>query len=219
MTDTSHDVTVEELAARLQSTFPGCDDASLARHLLWLLAKGSPVSAGALAQRAGRDPAAAASALERWPNVELDDSGCVVGFSGLSLAPTPHRFAVQGSSLYTWCAWDTLFLPVLLGEPASVHSSCRVTGTELELKVTPSGVASARPEELFVSFPALAITDTADITGSFCCHVHFLAGAPAAEAWRERHPDGTVFPLETAYELGLRAVAPLLAPAQPGVSA
>lgn len=55
-----------------------------------------------------------------------------------------------------------------------------------------------------------ATTDAADITGSFCCHVHFLAGAATAEHWRERHPDGIVIDLQTAYELGRRTVEPPL---------
>jgi hypothetical protein len=39
-----------------------------------------------------------------------------------------------------------------------------------------------------VSFPAPAATSTADITGSFCCHVHFLAGRAAAEQWLAQRP-------------------------------
>ncbi|MCA1703340.1 MAG: alkylmercury lyase MerB [Actinobacteria bacterium] len=214
-----HQATVEGWAARLQSAFPPREDAPLARRLLRLLAKGRAASAAALAEGVGTDPAAAASALESWPNVELDRAGHVVSFSGLSLTPTPHRFEVGGQSLYAWCAWDTLFLPALLGEPATVRSTCPMTGTNVELEVTLSGVTHTQPGELFVSFPPVAITGTNNITSSFCCHVHFLAGAAAADAWRKRHPDGMVFDLEAAYELGRRTVAPLLALAQPEVSA
>ncbi len=190
----------------------------LALHLLRLLAKGRPVSAAALAE-AAVDPAAAASALDRWPNIELDATGDVVAFSGLTLTPTAHAFHVRGQPLHTWCAWDTLFLPALLGEPASVRSTCPVTGAGVELEVAPQGVTRAQPEELFVSFPAVATTDTADITGSFCCHVHFLAGAAAADEWREGRPDAIVFDVQTAYELGRRTVEPLLDATPHGVPA
>lgn len=90
---------------------------------------------------------------------------------------------------------------------------------DVELEVVPQGVTRAQPEELFVSFPAVATTDTADITGSFCCHVHFLAGAAAADEWREGRPDGIVFDVQTAYELGRRTVEPLLDATPHGVPA
>jgi hypothetical protein len=61
-----------------------------------------------------------------------------------------------------------------------------------------------------VSFPPLEVTDTADITGSFCCHEHFLAGADAARRWRETRADDVVFDADAAFELGRRAVSALL---------
>ena len=89
----------------------------------------------------------------RWPNVELDDHGRVVAFSGLSLTPTGHRFTVGGRQLYAWCAWDTLFLPALLDQPAHVESSCPVTGAPVRLAVDQSGVRHVDPEDVGVSFP------------------------------------------------------------------
>ena len=93
-------------------------------------------------------------ARSRRGNVELDDHGRVVAFSGLSLTPTAHRFTVAGRTLYTWCAWDTLFLPALLGQSARVESPCPITGTAVRLEVEPSGVRDVDPEEVWVSFPA-----------------------------------------------------------------
>src|SRR5881628_643284 len=45
---------------------------------------------------------------------ERDAADRIVGIMGLSLNEHPHRFVVNGVSLTTWCAEDTLFLPVLL---------------------------------------------------------------------------------------------------------
>ncbi len=33
---------------------------------------------------------------------------------GLAIAETKHRLEVDGRALYTWCAWDSLFLPEIL---------------------------------------------------------------------------------------------------------
>ena len=181
------------LANALAGTFPACDDAPLANALLRALAAGEPVAV--------RDDELAA-AVARWPNVELDQSGRVVAFAGLSLTPTAHRFAVGGRQLYTWCAWDTLFLPALLNQPARVDSRCPVTGIDVRLHVDPFGIRDAAPEPLWVSFPPPSTTSVADITGSFCCHVHFLAGRAAADQWLSENPGGAVLSLHDALDLG-----------------
>ena len=185
----------DALAESLAGTFPACDDAPLARSLLRELAKGRPVSISTVDQRA-------ADIVARWPNVEFDSEGRVVALSGLSLTPTAHRFTVGDRRLYTWCAWDTLFLPAILGQHASVRSRCPITGTDVRLTVAPNGIVDVDQPAPRVSFPPPTTTATADITGTFCCHVHFLAGAAAADQWLIRHPGGAVLELDDAYELG-----------------
>jgi alkylmercury lyase len=196
------------LAESLASTFPCCDDAPLARALLHELAKGDPVAPAALAART-RDRREVTQAVARWPNVQLDDHGRVQAFGGLSLIPTQHRFEVAGRQLYTWCAWDTLFLPALLGQQARVVSTCPVTGTEVHLAVGPDGIDAAKPPSLQVSFPDPASTVTSDITASFCCQVHFLAGEEAAEAWLAENQGALTLGLVDAFELGRLATQPL----------
>lgn len=198
-------------AGALRSTFPGCEDAPLALKLLRLLAAGEPVTTAALAEATERQPRDVAAQVERWPNVERDQNGAVVGFSGLTLRPTEHTFVGGGRRLHTWCAWDTLFLPVTLATTGRVRSTCAVTKAAVELVVAPDGIERARPDRLYVSFPPLAGTDTDDITGSFCCHVHFLAGDDPARAWQDAHPDGEVLDLQAAFALGCGTVAPLTA--------
>jgi len=45
----------------------------------------------------------------------------------------PHALQFDGRTLYAWCAWDTLFLPELLGRPARVTSTDPVSEVILEL--------------------------------------------------------------------------------------
>jgi alkylmercury lyase len=193
----------------LAGTFPACDDAPLARALLVALARGEPVTDEQLAAETQRPVGEVMVALGRWPNVHRDDGGAVVAFSGLSLRPTKHRFSVAGRSLFTWCAWDTLFLPELLAQPADVRSTCPLTGAPVWLRVDDGGVTASEPPDLWVTFPSLACTSTADIVGSFCCHVHFVAGRDAAQRWLEEHADGRVLDLRDAYVVGQRATAAL----------
>jgi alkylmercury lyase len=198
------------LADSVAGTFPCCDDAPLALALLDELAKGEPVGVGRLARAAHRDEGDIAAVLHRWPNVHRDGQARVVAFGGLGVTPTPHRFEVAGRGLYTWCAWDTLFLPALLGQEARVESACPVTRTEVRLSVGPDGVHAAQPPSLQVSFPAPASTVTSDITTSFCCHVHFLADQDAAEEWLGENQGALTLSLQDAVELGRLATRALL---------
>ena len=51
--------------------------------------------------------------LKKMPDIELDEAGNVRG-SGITLNTTHHNFYIKGHHLYTWCAFDTLFFPVIL---------------------------------------------------------------------------------------------------------
>jgi alkylmercury lyase len=203
------------LADSLAGTFPCRDDAPLALALLDELARGEPVTIGRLARAAHREEGDIAATLHRWPNVHRDRQARVVAFGGLGVTPTPHRFEVAGRRLYTWCAWDTLFLPALLGQEARVESACPVTGTEVRLTVGPDGAHAAQPPSLRVSFPAPTSTVTSDITASFCCHVHFLADHDAAEKWLGENQGALTLSLADAVELGRLATRRLLEDGRP----
>jgi DNA-binding transcriptional MerR regulator len=141
--------------------------------------------------------------------VQRDGGDRVVAFGGLSLRPTAHRFDVAGRSLYTWCAWDTLFLPRLLDDRARVASTCPITGADVSLSVGPDRVMDWQPRELWVSFPPPSQACIDDITASFCRHVHFLAGAPARERWLNENDGGLALGLGEAFELGRLATRTL----------
>jgi hypothetical protein len=68
----------------------------------------------------------------------------VTGFWGLALSEMPHRLQVD--ALYGWCAWDTLFIPLILGKEAHVESPCATTGEIVSLTVGPDGVRDVAPD-------------------------------------------------------------------------
>jgi alkylmercury lyase len=193
---------LQALAESLAGTFPGSDDGPLARALLRELARGQPASGAVLAAGTSRDEHDVTATLARWPNVRRDQQGRVEAFGGLSLRPTNHSFDIGDRQLYTWCAWDTLFLPALLDDQAQVESNCPMTGTKVRLTVAPDRVLAAQPEDVWLSFPAPERASTDDIVESFCCHVHFLAGAQTAGRWASAHPGTFVLPVDDAFELG-----------------
>ena len=196
---------IDALAGHLLRAFPALDPAGqrLSLALYRELARGAPVSPSSLADRAGMPADAVVRLLRSWPGVYYDGEQRVIGFWGLAIAPMPHRLRVDGRNLYAWCAWDTLFLPALLGTGAEVESSCRATGAPVRLTVTPHNVKPAEPAELSVSFllPG-AEAMSANIITSFCHYVHFFSSQEAAKPWLAQHPETFLLSLDDAYELG-----------------
>jgi alkylmercury lyase len=158
-----------------------------------------------IAAESGLPDVAVARMLDTWHGVERDANGAVTAFWGLTLTTTKHRFQVAGTQLFTWCAWDTWFLPELLGVVADVESVCPATRTRIALKVAPSGILSATPQATALSF---VLPNEADIersvTETFCCHVHFFASAQAGERWAAAHPGAFILSLQDGCELGAR---------------
>jgi alkylmercury lyase len=192
------------LAARLERSL--CGQTTMERYalgctLLRLLAEGQPVSPQRLAEASGQAPTAVMAALRQAPSIEWDAHGNIVG-AGLTLRPTPHRFEVDGRTLYTWCALDTLMFPILLGQTAHIESPCRGTGRPVRVIVTPTGVAQVEPPEAVVSL--VAPDAHPDIRQVFCNDVHFFTSPAAAAAWLTDHPGAAIVPVVEAYHLGRR---------------
>lgn len=209
LTNGDRPVDLADLAAAIRAARQRFDleEQHVALALYRQLAEGSPVSVAALAERCGLPAGRTAELLDRWPEVFRDGDGRVIAFGGLSLAGTKHAFDVDGQRLYTWCAWDSLFLPELIGRTAEVVSECPATGDPVELTVTPHRLERVVPSEAVLSMRAP--TDCCagdDLIARFCRHVHFFASQQAAEQWlADRADDGFTLSIEQGSELGRMA--------------
>ncbi len=168
------------------------------------LAEGSAASVADIAQQASEGAEFVESLLASWPGVFRTEAGDVVGFWGLTidkLVPT-HAMEVRGHQLYAWCAWDTLFLPGLLGAEARVESACPMTDEPISLVVEPDRVVKSSHPNAVVSFLLPDREFDADIIQSFCHFVHFFASRDDGENWTAEHPGTFLLSLEEAFELG-----------------
>lgn len=175
------------------------------------LAKGVPVTVEQLA-KALRVPSATASELLGRVSlralVYADDQGRVVGFGGLATVPLHHRFEVGSRRLWTWCAWDGLFIPEILGQPARLESPDPGSGKIIRLSVAPEGITSVEPKTAVVSF---LVPDTrglarsaANVMANFCHFVFFFASPESGERWAARHEGTFLYSLGEAAKLGRR---------------
>ena len=139
------------------------DVMSLTTHILDAIAEGQPVSTAAFAKRSGIDSEAVDGIFARMRRAgsEFNADGHLVG-NILTQNPTPHRFNLDGSELYAWCALDTLFLPGLMGRTAQIESTCPVSGQEIHLTVAPDNIESPNLGGIVVS---IIMPGEADGTG------------------------------------------------------
>ncbi|MBI3023518.1 MAG: hypothetical protein HYY68_07325, partial [Thaumarchaeota archaeon] len=136
------------------------------------------------------------------PGVYYDDTRAVIGFWGLALPEMPHRFQVDGRTLYTWCAWDSLFIPEILRKTARVESTDPVTNEKISLVVEPEGVKELEPTDTVVSFLAPNRAFDADIIQSFCHFVHFFGSRASGDRWSSEHKGTLLLSVDQAHELG-----------------
>jgi len=196
----------KETAAALVGFFPALNpeaqQMSLERYRL--LEKGEPVPIHRLAERLARHSDEVAKTLRTWPGVFFDQHGNVIGYWGLSPTyETTHRLRTDGRTLYAWCAWDTLFLPALLGKSAEVESASPRTRTSIRVTVAPDGVRNVEPDGVVMSF-VMPDRDKLqeNVLTSFCHFLHFFPSRDEGEAWVAEHPGARVLSLAAAFELG-----------------
>jgi alkylmercury lyase len=175
------------------------------RAAIDLLADARPATPHALAGKTGvsLDQVTTAITHARSMGVEVED-GAIIG-AALTLRPTSHRFRVRGNDLYTWCGFDALFLPILLGERAEVASTCPVTGVDIRLTVEPDGaVSAATPAEVVVGIVGEDVTSCCTAAGpgsDICTQMQFFASRDAGERWLDSHPGVAVVDLDSAREI------------------
>jgi len=177
----------------------------ISMHIYHLMAQGKPLSAKLLASSPGLSLELVTRILDGWDGIYYSDAGSIIGYWGLSLSKTKHRFEVDGHGLFTWCAWDALFIPEIIGKPAMVTSVCPVTGCPVQLTVSPDAIESAKPADAVISFikPEAAKIQESIVT-NFCHYVHFFSSENAGQHWVSDNPGTFLLSLDEAFALGHR---------------
>lgn len=196
---------LNELADMIAGLLPALSDNErrLSLMLYRLLSHGSPVAAEQIAKALNMPLEVVLNILDGWPGVYYNAEGQITGYWGLTINKAGYQFEVDGVKLYTWCAWDTLFIPGIIGKTARVESTCPVTKEKISLTIGPDGIQSVAPTDVYVSF---VTPDTGkfreDIINNFCCLVYFFSSKDAADQWASEHEGTFILTLDEAYELG-----------------
>jgi alkylmercury lyase len=204
---TSSKLDLAELATSIVRSLPSLniEEQRLSLHLYRLLAEGQPVPQAVLAERVGVAVETVNRILESWPGVFSDRQHRVVGYWGLSLLAaysSPHILTMNGQRLSAWCAWDTLFLPQLVGHIAEVESASPSDAGIVRLTITSQKVERVEPvgSQMSVLVPDAQEMQKNVIT-SFCHFVHFFPSREAGESWTGKHPGTFMLSMQEAYTL------------------
>jgi len=202
---TKSPINLEQLSHHFIQAFPVMDKQQqhLALALYRLLAQGKPVSIRMLADAVKQPVSVIDQTLQSWPGVFFDDSHNIVGFWGITIQEMPHQIDVNDVTVYTWCAWDTLFIPELLDTTAEITSHCAQSGDEIVLTISPHGIETAQPSQIMISF-LLPEEDELknNITTSFCHYVFFFRSREAGDQWMAEHPGTFLLSLDEAFSVG-----------------
>jgi alkylmercury lyase len=138
---------------------------------------------------------------------ERDRGDQIVGAMGLSLSDSPHRLYVEGVALSAWCALDTLFLPAVLQQTATIESLSPVTHAQIRLRVSPERVEDVSPAGAVVSIVLVDpsrddMASVEAIWSTFCDHIHFFTTREEAEWWATGRDDIAILTVGEGFALG-----------------
>ena len=142
------------------------------------------------------------------PITERDPDDNIIGLVGLSLNQDwTHRLTIGDQSFRTWCAWDTLFLPAMLGKEVVVESDSPVSGTTVRLNVTPNEIRSSSPEGAVVSMATIDpkihdVSSVEAIWGNFCHQVFFFPSMDEASEWAAGKSNIQLVSVADGFEVG-----------------
>ncbi|MDH5425266.1 MAG: organomercurial lyase [Gammaproteobacteria bacterium] len=171
--------------------------------LYQLLSLGKPVCINTFAESICLTTKETEKLLASWTGVSFDDEHRISAFWGVSTSPTAHSFRLDGQMLYTWCAWDLLFVPVIYQQSISAQTQCPVSKKTISLTITEDGVKIIEPADAMITFikPELDALK-ANITGTFCQYIFFIDSENSGNDWLKSHANGFLLEMNQGFELG-----------------
>ncbi len=134
--------------------------------------------------------------LKQMAYVEYSATGEISAYRGVTLNQTKHYVFHNNVKIYTWCAFDTLFLADLLVEPVSIFSNCPACGKAISCKVTDRNLISSKDSDIVMSFIIPDKVDFCDdLQNAFCCKVYFFCNQQCGSEWINLSPEIAFFNL------------------------
>lgn len=160
-----------------------------------------------LAEALGDQEEVMKNRLSQWSGIFYDDNKRVIGFWGLALPEMGHQFIINGKTLYNWCAWDGLFIPLILQKEVDIRSTCPVTKKPIQMRVTKEGVKDLNPEGSVMSILVPSSEEVnKNVVQSFCHHVHFFESPSSGSKWISGKEGHLIISVDEGFQLGKKLV-------------
>jgi alkylmercury lyase len=209
---------LDRLHDALVDAFPRIDGEGqrVGAALYRLLASGEPITPGTLGHHLGWVTGEArryVTESELRSQVEWDGPARnrIVGFGGLTTRHSRHSLLIDGRRLSTWCAWDALFIPEILGAHARVESVCPVTGEPVRLLIAGDRMERLADREPVVSFKvpddSIRFESSDREILEFCSYVNLFASRQAGTSWISTRPGTFLLTPADAFTLARRCNA------------
>ncbi len=131
--------------------------------------------------------------------LQFNDQGNLIA-SALSLVPTQHIFRTKGITLYSWCAFDAVYAPGVIGEVAEIESVDPLSQEAVRLVVSPDGVLEKEPEEIAVTVVGLDADTRGGASSPRCRQMQFFTTSKNAHAWKGNSPGVSVMTVDQLFE-------------------
>lgn len=202
----------QALLKQKQALFASPDSVAVHNFIYRSIAAGEPVTPEYVAKATGFPVKDIAPTFDDLRNggSDFNAEGNLVGFM-LSLVPTQHEFKLNDHDLYTWCAFDALFLPGFLGETAGIRSVCPATGKTIQLTVSPDGIEDPSPIDVVLSLTVPGISaacapgEKGGAAGASCSSIDFFVNRKVAEDWLGPDTDLAILSLDEAWHVAYEA--------------
>ena len=166
------------------------------------LEKGKPVSLEDLVSTTTLNEETIRDILKEWPGVYYNDNQEIIGYWGLAIQEMPHKIELSDTTLYGWCAWDTLFIPELLRKDATIRSTDHFTKEEVVIEIDRNGNLVSGSDDIYVSMIAVDEEDILDdVVTTFCHFIYFFNNKSSGEAWVSKQEGTFLISLQEAIEL------------------
>lgn len=178
-------------------------DLTITFKTMQALAEGKPVSprqlAGIWQMPLEQVQAVLNQAAERG-RVEINAQGDLTG-AILSLNPTDHQVLMDDRRLYAWCAYDALYAPSVVRQPAQIISNDPVTDETIKITLTADGVETVQPAGAVVSVVDAGGDLRAGPESARCTHMLFFGSRQSAERWQRDRTGVSILTVEEVFEI------------------
>ncbi len=155
------------------------DCRDLSQLLYFELVKGKAVTLQHLKSISGYSEARLITLLSQLNYLHYNDDRAIVAYRGITLMPTQYRieidFFTEKTVVFTWCAFDSLFLADLLKQNLTIFAECPTCHQAIKLALANNKTFDSTKYPLYMSF-ILPSRDSynQDLVNSFCDNIHFF---------------------------------------------